>query len=109
MVFSAIAPIWCWLRSARHTTTMPDGMCFMRTAVSTLSHVLPALVPPAAHGRGLEIDVFDLDVDFVFDVGRDFDRREAGLAARVAVERADADWAMHAHSPSANNRTRWDR
>jgi hypothetical protein len=61
-----------------------------------LVDVLPALAA-GAHGGDLEIGVFHLDVDLVFDIGGDLDGGEAGLPPRVAVERTDPNQAVHAH------------
>ena len=60
-----------------------------------LVDVLPALAA-GAHRRRLEVLVLHDDVDLVLDVGRDLDRGEGRLPARVRVERRDAHEAVNA-------------
>ena len=78
----------------------PVGMCFKRTAVSTLFTFCPPFPPVYAHRRDLDVLVVDDDVDVVVGVGRHFDRRERRLARVIRVERAHANEPMNAHLAS---------
>ncbi len=49
-----------------------------------------------AHGVGAHVALLDVDDDAVVDHRIDVDARERGVAARVGVERRDADQAVHA-------------
>ena len=74
---------------------MPVGMWVMRTAEFGLVDVLAAGARGAI-GVDLAVALVDLDLDAVVDHRIDPDRGEAGVAARVGVERRDAHQAVHA-------------
>ena len=60
---------WNWERSWRQATTMPEGRCVMRTAVSTLLTFCPPLPP-------------DRNVGGVFCDGRDGRAQDLGFLAK---------------------------
>jgi hypothetical protein len=93
----AVAMFLCCERSSWQATTMPVGRWVRRTAESVLLTCWPP-APDGAEGVDAQVAVGDLDVEVVLvaDVGEDHHAGEAGLAARVGVERADADEAVHA-------------
>ena len=74
---------------------MPDGHVGDAHRGVGLVDVLAARAARAV-GVDAQVLVLDLDLDVVVDLGPGEDRGERGLAARVAVEGADADQPVHA-------------
>ncbi len=97
MAFSrpkAFSRFWSWLRSSWELATRPVGSWISRTADDVLFTCWPAGAggPEDLHA---DVAVVHLDVGRV-DHGPHVDGGEAGLAAGVAVERADAHQAVGA-------------
>ncbi len=91
----ALARFLCCDRSFWHCTTMPVGMCVMRTADSVRFTCWPP-APEARKTSTLQIVRLDIDVDIVFDLRINEHRRERRVPPRVGVEGRNPHQPMHA-------------
>ena len=85
----------CCERSFWHWTTMPVGMCVMRTAESVVLTCWPPL-PPETVGVDLEVVRADVDRNIVVDFGIDEDGGERRVPPLGGVVRGDAHEAVDA-------------